>query len=72
MGDIKSARELAMEKINKLGEPTEEERLRWKYVPQGEELAGKYLKEDVNLQTLVSQHPEDVRKYVMEGAAQIL
>jgi hypothetical protein len=72
MGDIKSARELAMEKINKLGEPTEEERLRWKYVPQGEELAGKYLKEDVNLQTLVSQHPEDVRKYVIEGAAQIL
>jgi hypothetical protein len=27
MGDIKSAREIAMEKIDKLGEPTEEERL---------------------------------------------
>ncbi len=72
MGDIKSAREIAMEKIEKLGEPTEEERLRWKYVPQGEELAGKYLKEDVNLQTELVKHPENVRKYVMEGTTQIL
>ena len=35
MGDIKSAFELAMEKIEKIGEVTEEERLRWKYVPEG-------------------------------------
>ena len=33
MADIKSAREIAMEKIEKLGEATEEERLKWKYVP---------------------------------------
>ncbi len=72
MGDIKSAREIAMEKIEKLGEPTEEELLRWKNVPRGEELAGKYLKEDVNLQTGLGNYPEDVRKYVMEGASQIL
>lgn len=72
MGDIKSAREIAMEKIDKLGEPTEEERLRWKYIPRGEELAGKYLKEDVNLQAELGKHPENVRKYVMEGTAQIL
>ena len=44
MGEIKSALEIAMEKIEKLGEPTEEERLKWKYVPQGEELAARYLK----------------------------
>ena len=34
MGDIKSAREIAMEKIEKLGEPTEEERLQWRYIPE--------------------------------------
>lgn len=72
MGDIKSAREIAMEKIEKLGEPTEEERLKWKYVPQGEELAVKYLKKDLNLVNELSKHQEDVRKYIIEGATTIL
>ena len=72
MGDIKSAREIAMEKIEKLGEPTEEERLRWKYVPQGEELAIKYLKEDRNLVNELNRHKEDVRKYIIEGATRIM
>ncbi len=43
MGDIKSAREIAMEKIDKLGEPTEQERMEWKYLPEGEKLAARYL-----------------------------
>ena len=72
MGDIKSAREIAMEKIEKLGEATEEERLKWKYVPQGEELAVRYLKEDSNLVTELGKHQEDVRKYIIEGATGIL
>ena len=38
MGDIKSAREIAMEKVEELGEPTDEERLRWKYTPEGEKI----------------------------------
>jgi len=38
MGDIKSAREIAREKVEKLGEVTDEERLKWKYVPEGEKL----------------------------------
>ncbi len=42
MGDIKSAREIAMEKIDKIGEPSEEERLEWKYIPEGEKLAARY------------------------------
>ena len=49
MGDIKSAREIAMEKIDKLGEPTEEERLEWKYLPEGEKLAARYLKNEVQV-----------------------
>ena len=72
MGDIKSAREIAMEKIEKLGEATEEERLKWKHVPQGEELAVKYLKEDCNLVTELGKHQKDVRKYIIEGATGIL
>lgn len=72
MSDIKSALEIAMEKIEKLGEATEEERLKWKYVPQGEQLATRYLKENCNLVAELSQYQENVRKYIAEGAAEIL
>jgi len=44
MDEIKSAREIATEKVDKLGEVTDEERLRWKYTPEGEKLAARYLK----------------------------
>jgi len=72
MTDIKSALEIAMEKIEKLGEVTEEERLQWKYIPQGEELATRYLKEDSNLVAELSQYQENVRKYIIAGASEIL
>ncbi|MFC1990211.1 hypothetical protein ACFLVW_06630 [Chloroflexota bacterium] len=72
MGDIKSAREIAMEKVEKLGELTEEERLRWKYVPQGEELGAKYLKGDCNLIAELGKYQENVKKYVTGGAAEVL
>ncbi len=72
MADIKSAREIAMAKVEQLGEATDEERLKWKYVPEGEQLAGKYLKEDFNLVAELSHYQENVRKYIAEGAAEIL
>ncbi|MFC1933231.1 hypothetical protein ACFLXU_06385 [Chloroflexota bacterium] len=69
---IKSALEIAMEKIEKLGEATEEERLRWKHVPEGEQLAVRYLKEDCNLVAELNQYQKNVRKYITEGASEIL
>jgi hypothetical protein len=72
MDNIKSAAEIAREKLEKIGEPTEEERLRWKYVPDGEMLAARYLKEDCNLAVELSQYEENVRKYIIEGACDIL
>ena len=72
MADIRSALEIAMEKIEKMGEATEEERLKWKHVPQGEQLAARYLKEDCNLIAELSQYQENVRKYIAAGAAGIL
>jgi uncharacterized protein YdiU (UPF0061 family) len=72
MADIKSAREIAMEKIEKLGEATEEERLKWKHVPEGEQLATKYLKDERNLMAELSQYPEKTRKYIKQGAAEVL
>jgi hypothetical protein len=72
MGDIKSAREIAMEKIEKLGEPTEEERLEWKYVPEGEKLAARYLKDDVALASEMAKFEKKGVPYVVEGASDIL
>ena len=69
---MKSAREIAMEKMEKIGGSTEEERLKWKYVPEGEQLAIKYLKDDCNLVAEMSQYQENVRKYIIEGAGDIL
>lgn len=72
MDEIKSAAEIAMEKVEKLGEATEEERLKWKYVPEGERLAARYLKEKCNLVVELSRYGENVKKYIMEGAGDIL
>ena len=72
MGEIKSAAEIAREKIEKLGEVTEEERLKWKYVPEGEKLAARYVKGACNLANELDKHEEKARKYVIEGVADIL
>jgi hypothetical protein len=69
---IKSAREIAMEKVAAMGEVTEEERLRWKYVPEGEKLAVKYMKHDINLAAELGKFEEKVVSYVKEGAGDIL
>ncbi len=69
---IKSAREIALEKIEKLGGASEDEKLRWKYVPEGEKIAARYLREDSNLATELSKFEEKARKYVIAGAQDIL
>ncbi len=72
MGDIKSALEIAMEKVERLEKATDEERLKWKHVPEGEKLAVRYLKEDCNLVVELGKYAEKVRRYIIEGAGDIL
>jgi hypothetical protein len=72
MGEIKSAAEIAREKIEKLGEVTEEERLKWKYGPEGEKLAARYIKADCNLVNELSKYEEKARKLVTKGINDIL
>ncbi|MFH0847082.1 MAG: hypothetical protein V1894_03360 [Chloroflexota bacterium] len=73
MSDIKSAWEIAQEKLAQIGAPTPEERLEWKYVPEGEKLAAKFLKDDVNLEAELNKYADDnVRKYVARGLAGVL
>jgi exonuclease VII large subunit len=72
MSDIKSAREIAMEKVAELGEISAEERLRWKFVPEGERLAAKYLRKEYNLVTELAKYEAKAAAYVREGATEIL
>ena len=72
MGDIKSAFEIAMEKIAKIEDATPEERVKWKFGPQGEQLGAKYLKEDVNLVSELNKFKESERKYVTRGVVEVL
>jgi len=51
---------------------TDEERLKWKYVPEGEKLAAKYLKQNLNLVAGLSQYEENAKRHVIEGAGDIL
>ena len=70
--EIKSALEIAMEKVEKLGGASEEERLKWKYVPEGEKLAAKYLKQSLNLLVELGRYDENAKKYISKGAEDIL
>jgi len=56
MDEIKSALQIAMEKVAMLEEPTQDERLKWKYVPKGDEMAVRYLKEDSSILTELGQY----------------
>ena len=69
---MKSAREIALEKIKDIGEPTEDEKLRWQYLPLGEKLAGKYLEENIILSTELSKYKGRAKKYVLKGLEETL
>ena len=72
MGEIKSAAEIAREKLAEIGEPTEEERLKWKYGPEGEKLAARYLKQECNLVNEVNKYDAKARKVVVTSVNDIL
>jgi hypothetical protein len=72
MGEIKTAAEIAREKLAKIGEPTEEERLKWKYGPVGEKLAAVYLKESVNLAGELQKHDIKARQVIIDSVNDIL
>ena len=72
MGIIKSAAEIAKEKLEKIGEPTEQERLKWKYGPEGEKLAALYLKEDTNLMSEVKKYDDNAKQFIATSVNDIL
>ena len=72
MGDIKSAREIAMEKIAAMGEPTEAERMEWKYLPEGEKLAARYLKGEFQLSSELVKFDIIALPFIVRGVCAVL
>ncbi|MDM8000967.1 MAG: hypothetical protein QUS33_13520 [Dehalococcoidia bacterium] len=70
--EIKSAYERAMERIKNLDEPSKEEKLTWTYVPEGQKLAVRFLKEEINLATELGKFKDEERRYVVKGAEEVL
>lgn len=71
MADIKSFREIAMEKAASIGEASEEERLKWKYVPEGEKLAASCLNEGYDIKSKIDSYDKKVREFVLQGAEKV-
>jgi hypothetical protein len=69
---IKSAYELAMERIDKMGEATEEEQMRWKLVPDGEKLAVSYFENKVDLAEGFAGYKKKEQGCVAEGIQKVL
>ena len=46
--------------------------MRWKYVPEGEKLAARYLKQNVNLLAELGKFEEKAKRYVTFGAQEVL
>jgi len=70
--DMKSAYDRAMERIKDLEEPSKEEVLTWKYVPEGQKLAVRFLKEEFNLASEMGKFKDEERRYVAKGAEDVL
>jgi len=70
--EMKSAYDRAMERIKSLEEPSKEEVLTWKYVPEGQKLAVRFLKEEFNLATEIGKFKDEERRYVAKGAEEVL
>ena len=72
MSEMKSAFERAMERAESLGKASDEERKKWKYLPEGEKLAAKYLKDECDLLGEMDKYDAATRPLVAEGAQGIL
>jgi len=70
---IKSALEIALAKAEAASEEiTDEDRLRWKYVPEGEKLGARIIKGTVNIEEELEKYDEAARTFLTQGAASIL
>lgn len=70
---IKNAQEIIQERLARLGEASEDDKLRWKYIPEGRTLGVKYLSENnIDLTSEMLKFTPDAIKYVSKGLEEVL
>jgi hypothetical protein len=72
MDEMKSAFERAMERAESLGKASEEDLKKWKYIPEGEKLAARYMKDECDLMEEMDKYDAEARQHVMKGAQEVL
>lgn len=72
MEEMKSAFERAMERVEKLEDASAEEKAKWKYIPEGEKLAVRYLANECNLENELAKYDPLASRYVISALAEIL
>jgi hypothetical protein len=72
MDEMKSAFERAMERAESLGKASEEDLKKWKYIPEGEKLAARYMKDECDLMDEMDKYDAEARQHVMKGAQEVL
>jgi len=72
MDEMKSALERAMERADSLGKASEEDRRKWKYIPEGEKLGVKCLEGESDITSELSKYSGEERDYISKGAQQVL
>ncbi len=69
---IKSAREIAMARIEaSSAEVTEQDRLRWRYIPEGEKLAVRVINDNVDLAREMAKVDKNGLAYLKQGAQNV-
>ena len=69
---LKSAFEIAMEKVAKLGNLSPQEELELKWVPEGERLAARYLRGEGDLAGSLATVDRSATRHVLNGALSVL
>ena len=69
---IKTALEKAMEKVEHMEAPSEEELLEWKWVPKGKQMAAQYLQGACELPEVISNTEETGRNQFVKGIIETL
>lgn len=72
MDEMKSALDRAMERANRLGKASDDDRMKWKYTPEGEKLATEYLDGKKDIITELDKYSDTERPYVIRGVETIL
>lgn len=71
--EIKSAREIALAKVAAQSEEiTAEDRLRWKYIPEGKKLGARIISSDVDVEEELGKIKSPERDYLLQGALSII